>query len=693
MSVPWLRRTTLVRDRLNVSESEKEYLRRVAFMRELVKPYKSEPYPGEAVLFRAMADRNLSALNANGWSEVLVGGVQLEDCQCTRMELFEEPFVVELAARLAEHLSRVDERPCKGEVDREALPVLNHASVELEKPFVAPRTPVEKALADIWSQLLRVKQVGLHDRFFELGGDSIVSIQVVARAKKAGLRLTVRQIFQHQTIAELALVAETVAPPRFEQGLITGEAPLTPIQRWFFEQAFSDQHHWNQATLLELKQDLDPALLEKAIRQLALHHDALRLRFQPSDSGWTQFNAGGEEPVKLAVVDLARTPEEKQTSAMEAAAVGLQASLNLSQGPLMGAALFKFGSRRPSRLLLAIHHLAVDGVSWRILLEDLAVLCEQLRRAGTVRLPDKTTSFRRWAQELAEHARSATLEQEADYWLAVSSAKSGRIPVDFSGGQNIEASARTVSVSLDAEETSALLQKVPQAYNTEINDVLLSALGLALTSWIGEPVARISLEGHGREELFEGIDSSRTVGWFTTMFPVNLDLRGTVGPGEVLKSIKEQLRRIPQRGIGYGMLRYLSGAENVAAQLRSAPQPEIAFNYLGQFDYGGAGSAFLTVEGSTGPVHSPRAQRSHLLSVNGLVADGRLRLRWGYSEAAHRRSTIERLAQNFIETLRLLIRHCASPDAGGYTPSDFVGTGLDQQELDSLIAELGEGAS
>ena len=206
-------------------------------------------------------------------------------------------------------------------------------------------------------------------------------------------------------------------------------------------------------------------------------------------------------------------------------------------------------------------------------------------------------------------------------------------------------------------------------------------------------MARISLEGHGREELFEGIDLSRTVGWFTTMFPVNLDLRGTVGPGEVLKSIKEQLRRIPQRGIGYGMLGYLRGNEHLAMQLRSAPQPEIAFNYLGQFDYGGAGSAFLTVEGSTGPVHSPRARRSHLLSVNGLVADGRLRLHWGYSEAAHRRSTIERLAQNFIETLRLLIRHCTSPDAGGYTPSDFVGTGLDQQELDSLIAELGEGGA
>ena len=522
-------------------------------------------------------------------------------------------------------------------------------------------------------------------------GTRFLSIQVIARAKKAGLRLTLKQIFQHQTIAELALVAEAVTHPYFEQGLITGEVPLTPIQKWFFEQAYADNHHWNQATLLELKQDLDSALLDKAIRQLVLHHDALRLRFQRSDSGWTQFNAGGEEAVKLTLVDLAGTPEEKQISAMETAAAELQGNLNLSHGPVISAALFNFGCRRPSRLLLAIHHLAVDGVSWRILLEDLQVLCEQLRSGGTVRLPDKTLSFRKWAQELAEYARSATLEHEADYWLAVSSAKSSPIPVDFSGAENTEASAHIVSVSLDAEETSALLQKVPQAYNTEINDVLLAALGLALTSWIGQPVARINLEGHGREELSEGIDLSRTVGWFTTMFPVNLDLRATAGPGEVLKSIKEQLRRIPQRGIGYGILRYLRGDESLAAQLRSSPQPEIAFNYLGQFDQTTSASPFVSVEGLIGPVHSPLAQRSHLLSINSLVINGRLRVDWGYSEGVHRRSTIERLAQSFIEALRSLIHHCTSASAGGYTPSDFSEAGLDQQELDSLIAELGEG--
>jgi non-ribosomal peptide synthase protein (TIGR01720 family) len=544
-------------------------------------------------------------------------------------------------------------------------------------------------LANIWSQVLRIEQVGVHDRFFELGGDSILSMQVIAKANKAGLRLTLKQTFQHQTIAELALVAEAITHPRFEQGFVTGEVPLTPIQKWFFEQDYADRHHWNQARLLELRQDFEAILLERAIQQLVAHHDALRLRFQLGDAGWRQFNAGSEESVKLTLVDLATTPEADWTSVMETAAVGLQASLNLSQGPVVRAALFNFGSRRPSCLLLVIHHLAVDEVSWRILLEDLQVICEQLQSDGTIKLPAKTTSFRKWGQELAEHAHSATLEQEADYWLAVSSAESGPIPVDLSGGKNIEASVRTVSVSLDAEDTSALLQKVPQAYNTQINDVLLSALALALTSWIGQSGVRIDLEGHGREELFEGIDLSRTVGWFTTIFPVTLDLRGTVGPGEVLKSVKEQLRRIPERGIGYGMLRYLGGDDNVAAQLRSVPPPEIIFNYLGQFDQVAA-SPFMPVKGSIGPVHSPLARRSHLLSINSLVANGRLRIDWGYSEAVHRRGTIERLAQNFIEALRSLIHHCTSPGAGGYTPSDFVETGLDQEGLDRLISELSE---
>jgi non-ribosomal peptide synthase protein (TIGR01720 family) len=689
LSVPWLT-TDAAEDRTSdMTQPEREFLRRVAFMRELVKPYKSEPYPGGAVLFRAMANRDPSDFDANGWNEVLAEGVQLEDCQSTRMGLFEEPFVVELAARLAECLSRVDAGlRTTGKVDRAVLPAPNQELPELEKAFVAPRTSVEKVLADIWSQVLRIEQVGVHTTFFELGGDSILSIQVIAKANKAGLRLTLKQIFQHQTIAELALVAEAVKHNRIEQGLVTGEVPLTPIQQWFFEQDYADNHHWNQAKLLELRRDLEPELLERAIQELVVHHDALRLRFVRGDSGWRQFNAGAVEAVKLTLVDLSGMPEGEQPVVMESTVAGLQASLNLSEGPLVRAALFELGAGRPRRLLFVIHHLAVDGVSWRILLDDLQTVCHQLQSGGTVKMSAKTTSFRNWAQQLAEQGHSAALERENDYWLAAASTECGPIPVDFSGGQNTEASARTLSVELDAEDTRALLQQVPQAYNTQINDVLLSALGLTLTSWIGQPSVRINLEGHGREDLFEGVDLSRTVGWFTTIFPVNLDLRGLVGLGEVLKSVKEQLRRIPQRGIGYGMLRYLRGDEPVAAQLRALAQPEVIFNYLGQFDRTAPTSQFVVVEESMGPVHSPLARRSHLLGINSLVADGRLRVNWGYSQAVHRRSTIERVAQNFMEALRSLIHHCTSPSAGGYTPSDFVEAGLDQEELDHLISQL-----
>ena len=418
-----------------------------------------------------------------------------------------------------------------------------------------------------------------------------------------------------------------------------------------------------------------------------MRHDALRLRFRQEDTGWRQFNTGSEESVELDLIDLTGTPEEEQNAAMERTIAGLQASLDLTKGPLVRAAFFDLGLRQPRRLLLIVHHLAVDGVSWRILLEDLQTNCEQLQRGEAVRLPAKTTSFRRWAKQLAEHAHSTALSLETDYWLSLSSAERMPLPIDFSGGENTEASARTVSLSLDVEKTRLLLEQVPRAYNTQINDVLLSGLGLALSGWIGQPTVWIDLEGHGREALFDGVDLSRTVGWFTTIFPVKLDVHRTVGPGEVLKSVKEQLRGVPQRGIGFGMLRYLQGDEAVATLLRTLPQREVIFNYLGQFD-GMPTSPFKWLQESIGPVHSLLARRSHLLSINSLVVDRRLRFDWGYSETVHQRSTIERLAEDFMDALRSLISHCSSPSVGAYTPSDFPEAGLDQQELDKLIAGL-----
>jgi len=578
-----------------------------------------------------------------------------------------------------------------GKIDRRALPAPNTSRAFGEGAYVAPQTALEKMLARIWADILGLEQVGIQDNFFELGGDSILSIQIVARANQAGLQITPKQLFGHQTIAELAAVAGTTSVLQAEQGLVTGEVLLTPIQRWFFEHDLQEPHHWNQAMLLEVPATLDLALLSQLMQQLLVHHDALRLRFSRSASGWQQVNALPDEAVSCTRVDLSGLSEAEQRPAIEATAAELQASLNLSEGPLVRVALFDLGANHPSRLLFVIHHLVVDGVSWRILLEDLQAGYQQLSRGLAIKLPPKTTSFQDWAKRLSEYAQSTLLEQELEYWLAQSRFEVAPLPMDYPQGKdaNTAASASNVAVSLSSAETRALLQEVPQAYNTQINDVLLTALAQVFSQWFGTRYLLVDLEGHGREEIHPGVDLSRTVGWFTTVFPVLLELRQSDPPGSALKSVKEQLRRIPNRGIGYGLLRYLKEDAAITEKLRSLPQAEVSFNYLGQFDRVlSPDSMFQIAKESSGPEHSRLGSRRHLLEVNALVAGGQLQLDWTYSSNLHQQTTIESLAQAFLTALRSLIAHCQSPEAGGYTLSDFPLMQISQDALDTGFASI-----
>ncbi|MDQ3917141.1 MAG: amino acid adenylation domain-containing protein, partial [Acidobacteriota bacterium] len=352
-----------------------------------------------------------------------------------------------------------------GKVDRRALPAPEQTRAGLEGAFVAPRTPAEEILAAIWQEVLGVERVGIHDNFFELGGDSILSLQVTARANQAGLRLVPAQMFQHQTVAGLAAVAGTSPALQAEQGLVTGEVPLTPIQRWFFEQEQPDPHHFNQAVLFEARRPVEPEAFRRALALVLAHHDALRLRFERDESGgWRQYNAGLSDEVPLEEVDLSGLPAPERPEALTAAANRLQASLNLEAGPLVRAALFRMGEGEPARVGLFIHHLAVDGVSWRVLLEDLQTAYGQLERGEEARLPPKTTSYKHWAERLAEHAASEDARVETAYWLDPARGEGRPLPRDFPGGENTVGSARTVSVSLGAEQTRALLQEVPAAY-------------------------------------------------------------------------------------------------------------------------------------------------------------------------------------------------------------------------------------
>ncbi|MBW4602156.1 MAG: amino acid adenylation domain-containing protein [Calothrix sp. FI2-JRJ7] len=574
-----------------------------------------------------------------------------------------------------------------GKVDRRTLLVLDTIRPELDETFVAPQTTVEKQLVIIWGEVLGLEKIGINDNFFELGGDSILSLQVISKANQVGLHLTPKQLFQHQTIAQLAAVAATTRKIQAEQVAVTGLLELTPIQHWFFEQKQPEVHHWNQSVLLE-GQNIDPIVLEKVVQSLQVHHDVLRLRFIQQEFSIEAVIVSPDNVVPLTCLDFSTLPKGEQAAAIEAVANKLQASLNLSEGPLFRVALFDLGNNQPSCLLWIIHHLVVDGVSWRILIEDFQAAYQQISQGKAIKLPPKTTSYKQWSNCLQEYAQSSALHSELNYWLTQYQYVQP-IPIDFPGGDNTEATTSSVLVSLSAEETQVLLQQVPAAYRAQINDVLLTALIQAFNQWTGQSSLLINLEGHGREELFENVDLSRTVGWFTTIFPVHLSLENANNLEKALKSIKEQLRLIPNRGIGYGLLRYLSRHKEIAERLSSLPKAEVVFNYLGQFDnFLPELSQFKPIKGSIGSVHSPYGHKPYLLEVEVVAVNRQLQLNWIYSKDLYRQDTITGLAQNMLSALRYFIVGCQFGQDFSYIPADFPEAQLNQAELDKVFEEL-----
>ncbi|MGQ4807005.1 Linear gramicidin synthase subunit B [Candidatus Entotheonellaceae bacterium PAL068K] len=579
-----------------------------------------------------------------------------------------------------------------GKIDRKALPIPDRSVPDDD---VTPRTAVEASLAAIWTDILDLDRIGRHDNFFALGGDSIISIKMVIKAAKQGLHLTVQQVFQHPTLGELATVVEPSATVQAAAAPSTAPV-LTPMQHWFFEPALPAPHHYNQSMLLEVPPDLNPMWLEHALQAALSDHDALRLRFERhSAAGWRPLDLAPRETPSLTIVDLSASEPTLQPAALVAMAAAQQGSLDLGAGPLVRTTLFQMGHDQPGRLLVVMHQLAVDGVSWRILVEDVHTAYQQLAQQQKIRLRPKTAAFNQWAERLIEYAQSEAIQAERDYWLTHTRRPDALpLPLDYPAqpDANTEDSAAMLSTVLDTDQTGRLLQEVPPVYNTRINDVLLTALLGAFAQWTGAHHLLLDLEGQGREALFEALDLSRVTGCFSTIFPVLLTWRPhyPTAPGQALKSVKEQLRRVPKGGIGYGLLRYLSRDESTRGQLRTLPQAEVAFHHVSPFDQMPPSDAvFRVMQAPRGPERSPQGHRRYVLEVGGQVVDGELHLHWTYSRNLHLAATIERLAEIVMRELTHLITHCQSPGAGGYTPSDFPYAPLDDQEFDKLSVLLG----
>jgi amino acid adenylation domain-containing protein/non-ribosomal peptide synthase protein (TIGR01720 family) len=550
-----------------------------------------------------------------------------------------------------------------GKLDRKALP-----EPQLQqRAFEAPLEGVESELAELWQDLLGVAHVGRQDNFFELGGDSILSLQIVSRAKKRGIGLSPRQMFERQTIAELAQVAqvlnrdEAAAVARIE---FNRDIPLTPIQHWFFEQPMRRRSHWNQSLLLTPSEVLETAALAQALQALIDHHDALRMAFVQQDNGhWQQrYRAEGHADGLL-------WQREVSADQLTAACDEAQASLDLKDGPLLRAVHFKL-AEGGERLLLVVHHLVVDGVSWRILLEDLQGAYTQAQAGLIVDLGEKGLPFQRWANRLLDYAYSDAVLAEADYWRNLPSAL--QLPCANPQGKALQASVQHLHLQLDTACSHALLSEAPAAYRTQINDLLLTALTRALAQWSGESRVLIALEGHGREDLFDGLDPSRTVGWFTSLYPVSLQAQTSLDA--TLKHTKETLRAVPNGGLGYGLLRHLRG--------EALPSLEgcVLFNYMGRVQ-DRSGLFSLSAEGS-GAQRAADVPMACELSIDAQVRDGQFSLTCSYSGERHQAASIQRLLDAYAVSLDEVIEHCRSHSA--VTPSDFPALDLTQAQLDAL---------
>ena len=512
--------------------------------------------------------------------------------------------------------------------------------------LVAPRNDVEARLAEVWSDVLGIEEISVFDDFFEIGGDSLLSIRVISRAGRAGIGVSPEAFFAGPTVAQLAAAAGTLAPAA-EQGVVVGTAPLTPIQSWFFERISREAGHWNQSVLLDAPAGLDRVALEQVVRTLITHHDALRLCFERPHGGWRQNFHDVPDRLPLRVVDLTATPETERAARIEAECDAEQASLDLESGQLFRVVLFE-GKNGFRRLLLLAHHLLVDGVSWRTLLDDLSTLAAQSRGGSPLRLPRKTVAARAWAERLEEVAASETVVSGASVWVdAPSPERWCRVPVDFEDGpdDNRMENGATYTLELDAEKTAALLEGATAQRGGTAQEYLLAALLIAWRQWTGGPSLQLDVEGHGRDVLRDHTDVSRTVGWFTTVFPVRLAPSDATGESAV-HCVRSALSTLPMNGAAHGLARYLHQDPDLRDALARQSRSELLFNYLGAVDdLLPPDSPFEWAPEPMGRQRSPSALRAYRIEVNVRVNRRRLSFDIEYSTASHREESIQRLAE------------------------------------------------
>ncbi len=584
------------------------------------------------------------------------------------------------------HLDNIPLTP-SGKINRKALP-------KPERPVVATyadaENDIQRQLLSIWRQVLGIERIGIEDNFFAIGGDSILSIQVVSLAQRAGLHFSVQELFDAQTVSALSERVSRDAEVVVSQKAVAGEQTLLPIQQRFLSGRHPEVDHHNQSMLLNLPGGLNEQQLTRVIAALVLRHDALRLSFTKQEQWAANYVDCDEHFIRRSLVCTRVSCADELSRLCRQT----QSSLNLTDS------LFRFvlaENADESKLFITVHHLIIDGISWRTLLADLDSLLQQLADGESgLTLPPKTHSLQDWATTLKNATDKGVFDSELAHWQREYTGSVAQLPVDHPHVDDQRlVNTQTVRFSLGEEQTQALLNHCHLAYHTKIDDLLLASVFLGLHRWCGAKSVKLDMEGHGRDTLSENLVLGDTLGWFTNLYPLTLSSDTPTDIKRVIESIKEQLRRVPANGAGFGALKYLSTAPNLLQE----PAPEGAassfiFNYLGQMDSMSANLKHLAVlssifEGLGHETDHPTKgeiglenRRQYQLGVNALVLDGRLCVELDYNKLQYESATMACLAKDIEAGLCRVIEHCQSKTTASYTPSDIELADVSQGQLD-----------
>lgn len=557
-----------------------------------------------------------------------------------------------------------------------------------ENTYIAPTNETEELLAKIWSDVLGIDDISIHDEFIEVGGDSLFSIRILARINKAGLNIAAEDFFEYPTIAGQAKAISKASENSYEKGSTKGTFGLIPIQHWLFERVSIDTQHWNQSVLLAVDEKLNFPSLERAFQKVLLQHDALRLAFvQDANEQWQQAYMALGSTLPIDLIDCTQQGSIAQSALIEQHCKVMNNSMDLAKGNLARLGFFETKVGEPNALAIVVHHLIIDAESWRILLEDLQSCWLSFSQGTRPSLPSKTTSYKHWFEKLSEYGQSPSLLEEVDYWDLQKSYST--IPVDFtvSYEDNVEGSASVVSTLLDIDTTGLLLHEIPKKLKVEVRDVLVSALAIVLQKWTKHDEVLFDIEGHGREGLFDNVDISRTIGWFTTVFPTVFKISSNAQLNETLLAVKSTLKAIPKKGIGHGVLL----ENNDESMEKQQAYSQVCFNYLGQIDAhknDNQAEVFSLLKHNVGATRSAECLRAFYLEVNAKVQSGQLHISWSYSNNIHKAETIEQLAHDFGQVLNDILALEVTNTIEDNDDDSFDFADFEDDEMDAITKAL-----